>query len=87
MSGSVPGRREPAKLDQVEPLTIPDELAEAFASNEQARENFEAFPPFSRKAYLHWINNAKREETRRQRITDAVALIARNIKLPLADKS
>jgi dipeptidyl aminopeptidase/acylaminoacyl peptidase len=42
----------------------------------------DAFPPFSRKAYVHWISNAKREETRRRRLSEAVELIERNVKFP-----
>jgi hypothetical protein len=31
---------------------------------------------------VHWISNAKREETRRRRLSEAVELIERNVKFP-----
>jgi uncharacterized protein YdeI (YjbR/CyaY-like superfamily) len=64
-------------------MSNPEELEAALEGNPRARANYEAFPPFSRKAYVHWIGNAKREETRRRRLSEAVELIERNVKLPL----
>ena len=57
-------------------------LEAALEGNPRARANYDAFPPFSRKAYVHWISNAKREETRRRRLSEAVELIERNVKFP-----
>jgi uncharacterized protein YdeI (YjbR/CyaY-like superfamily) len=67
-------------LDKVEALEIPEDLAKAFKKNKLARENFEKFPPSSRKVILHWIASAKRDETRQKRLEETVALAARNIK-------
>jgi len=63
-------------------MSNPEELEAALEGNPRARANYEAFPPFSRKAYVHWIGNAKREETRRRRLSEAIELIERNVKLP-----
>ena len=63
-------------------MTNPEELESALEANPRARANYEALPPFSRKAYVHWIGNAKREETRKRRLSEAVELIERNVKLP-----
>ena len=63
-------------------MAPPDDLEIALGANPRARINFDAFPPFSRKAYTHWINSAKREDTRRKRLDEAIELIARNVKLP-----
>jgi uncharacterized protein YdeI (YjbR/CyaY-like superfamily) len=67
-------------LDKVEALELPDELVKAFKKNKPAKENFEKFPPSSRKLILQWIASAKREETRQKRIEETVTLAAQNIK-------
>lgn len=63
-------------------MANPDELDIALGANPRARINFDKFPPFSRKAYTHWISSAKREDTRRRRLDEAIELITRNVKLP-----
>ncbi|MEO6236100.1 MAG: YdeI/OmpD-associated family protein [Vicinamibacterales bacterium] len=63
-------------------MSTPEDLEAALEGNPRALANYEAFPPFSRKAYVHWIANAKREETRRRRLAEAVEMIERNVKLP-----
>jgi uncharacterized protein YdeI (YjbR/CyaY-like superfamily) len=67
-------------LDAIEQLQLPDDLREALAANETAKDNFEAFPPSSKKIILGWIASAKRPETRAKRIEEAVTLAAQNIK-------
>lgn len=64
-------------FDSVEALEVPDDLAAALASVPGAREQFDAFPPSSRKAILEWIVLAKRPSTRERRITDAAHKAAR----------
>ncbi|MDX1991199.1 MAG: YdeI/OmpD-associated family protein [bacterium] len=66
--------------DAIEELTVPDDLAEALAENDDARKHFEAFSPSSRKNILWWIESAKRPETRQKRIDETVRLAAQNIK-------
>lgn len=61
-------------LDEVETLAIPEDLAAAFAPYPDARRNFEAFPPSSRRGILEWIANARRETTRAARIAETAAL-------------
>ncbi len=67
-------------LDEVEALTLPDDLREALANNIDARRHFEAFPPGSQKMILYWIVSAKRPETRAKRIAETVRLAAQNIR-------
>jgi uncharacterized protein YdeI (YjbR/CyaY-like superfamily) len=67
-------------LDKVEALELPDELVKAFKKNKLAKENFDKFPPSSRKLILQWIASAKRDETRQKRIEETVTLAAQNIK-------
>ena len=59
-------------LDHVEALTVPPELARALEATAGAAEGFAALAPSARKAYLHWISQAKRAETRERRIADVV---------------
>ena len=61
-----------SKLDAVETLTVPDDLAAALKSDATAQANFNAFPPSARKAILDWISQARRPETRASRITETV---------------
>ena len=70
-----------ASLDDVEALTLPDELARGLARDARARRNFDAWPPGARKQFLYWINGAKRPETRRKRIEQSLRLIAENVRL------
>lgn len=67
-------------LDEVENLTVPDDLQAAFELHPEAFKNFQAFPPSSKRAILEWILNAKKPETRQKRIEETVAKAARNLK-------
>lgn len=67
-------------LDSVEAFEMPDDLAAAFAKNPTAARNFAAFAPSSRKAYLHWVRQAVRPETRAARIAEVVNCCAANLK-------
>ena len=64
-------RRTPAR-----PIEVPDELAAELRRNARARATFEAFPPSHKREYIEWITEARREETRRRRIEQAVAWMA-----------
>jgi uncharacterized protein YdeI (YjbR/CyaY-like superfamily) len=66
------------KLDAVEALEIPPDLAAAFASHRPAAENFAAFPRFTKRAILEWIGSAKTAPTRAKRIAETATLAARN---------
>ena len=47
-------------------------------------ENFEAFANSYRNGYIHYVNSARAEITRRKRIEDVVKCAAANIKPGLA---
>jgi uncharacterized protein YdeI (YjbR/CyaY-like superfamily) len=68
------------KLDAIENLEIPPDLAEALAANPEAEENFVAFSASSRRHILGWIASAKRPETRAKRIAETARLAAENVK-------
>ena len=64
----------------VENGIMPDDLKALLKKNKKASENFEAFRPSSKKIIIGWISNAKKPETREQRIKQTVELAAKNIK-------
>ncbi len=67
-------------LDEVEALTMPDDLRDALTANPTAQRHFGAFPPGSQKIILQWITSARKPETRAKRIAETVRLAAKNIK-------
>lgn len=67
-------------LDAVEDLIIPDDLSLAFLQNKTAYENYQNFSPSYRKSYLYWLSQAKREETRNNRILIIIGLCTQNKK-------
>ncbi len=58
----------------------PADLVEALKMNKPAYENFKDFPPYARFMYIHWINEAKRKETRERRIFTVVYRSENNLK-------
>ena len=67
-------------LDAVENLEVPPDLQAALGVVPQALEHWEAFPKSTKKAILEWIMNAKRPETRQQRIEETARLAGENIR-------
>jgi uncharacterized protein YdeI (YjbR/CyaY-like superfamily) len=67
-----------AKLDAVEALEIPADLAQALSERAPAAENFDAFPRSAKRGILEWILNAKAPETRAKRIAETAELAAVN---------
>jgi uncharacterized protein YdeI (YjbR/CyaY-like superfamily) len=64
-------------LDDVEDLIVPDDLQLAFENNTIAFENYINFSKTYKKSYLYWLNQAKRIETRNNRIAEIIALCAK----------
>jgi hypothetical protein len=52
--------------------TLAEDLAAAFDAEPEARAFFESIAPFYRNNYVRWIESAKRPETRRHRIAEAM---------------
>ena len=67
-------------LKEVQDSILPEDLKKALEKNKVAHQNFEQFPPSSKRIILEWILNAKKEETRAKRIHETVALAEKNIK-------
>ena len=62
-------------------LAIPSYLKEALARNRKALDNFDRLADGYKKLLVRWIDSAKREETRKRRIVEAIELLERNQKL------
>jgi len=78
-AGAAPGKTiqvEMAQDSAPRALIVPPELKKALAKNSKAGAAFEAFASSHRRAYVDWITQAKREETRVARIAKAVEMIA-----------
>lgn len=67
-------------LVNVQNGVIPADLQTLFGKNKTALKNFTAFPPSSKRIILEWIRNAKKPETRKQRIETTVQMAAKNLK-------
>lgn len=67
-------------LKKVQDGVIPDDLKKEFGKNKTALRNFLAFPPSSKRIILEWIMNAKKPETRKQRIAQTVEQAEKNIR-------
>ncbi|UUX96956.1 YdeI family protein [Aquabacterium sp. J223] len=66
------------KLDAIEELQVPDDLAQALAGQPDAARHFDAFPRSAKRGILEWIASAKTAETRARRIYETARLASRN---------
>ena len=64
----------------VQNSVIPADLQKLFDKNKTAFKNFQTFAPSSKRIILEWIFNAKKSETRQQRIEQTIKLATKNIK-------
>ena len=62
-------------------LEIPAYIRKAFATNEKAQDNFNNLANGYKRQLVGWITSAKKEETRKRRLTEAVQLLEQNKKL------
>jgi uncharacterized protein YdeI (YjbR/CyaY-like superfamily) len=69
-----------SKLDAVEDLEIPADLAKALAAHAEAGGNFAGFPRSAKRGILEWIANAKTDATRTKRVTETARLAAQNVR-------
>lgn len=58
------------------PLTVPDWFAVVLRKNKRAAAAFEKFSYSHKKEYLDWLTEAKREQTRKQRLRTAISWLA-----------
>ncbi|WP_297691066.1 YdeI family protein [uncultured Eudoraea sp.] len=62
------------KLDNIETqLKIPGELKEAFKTNKKAKELYEKLAPSRKKQIIWWIESAKRDVTKANRVKETIS--------------
>jgi uncharacterized protein YdeI (YjbR/CyaY-like superfamily) len=62
------------KLDEIDELVMPNDLADALDARPPARQLFDAFPPSARRGILEWIAQAKTPATRAKRVSETAQL-------------
>lgn len=67
------------KAQRNKALIIPEELMSAFRNNPALKDHFEALPLSKKRDYAEHIGSAKREETRQQRLEQAIPMILEGI--------
>ena len=73
------GVKKPADLKpkpRPRDLTIPEYFREALRKNKKAATTFEGFSYTNKKEYVDWLTEAKREETRSQRLKTSIGWLA-----------
>lgn len=73
LAGRTAAKPRPASV-KVPPL--PEDLASALAANVDAQGTYDKFSPSSKREYVEWVTEAKREATREKRIATAVEWMA-----------
>lgn len=68
-------RHRKARVRRAE-ADVPPDLETALRRNADARRTFEAFSPSQRREYVDWILDAKRDETRERRLSQAIEWMA-----------
>lgn len=66
------------KPQQGQPLVLPPELKDALGRDAEALRHFEVLPLYKRREYAEYIETAKREETRRNRLERILPMILKN---------
>ena len=70
------GAKPPRALATKAAFTVPQDMRAAIDGNPAAKATFDAFPPSAQREYVEWITDAKRDETRGKRLTQAVEWMA-----------
>jgi uncharacterized protein YdeI (YjbR/CyaY-like superfamily) len=68
------------RLDEVDRLEVPEDLATEFDVWAMSRTNFDAFPPSTRRGILEWIASARTAATRSKRVVETARLAAQNVR-------
>jgi uncharacterized protein YdeI (YjbR/CyaY-like superfamily) len=63
------------------PFPMPPEFEARLKQNKKARSFFESLSPSYRRQYVDWIASAKRDDTRKRRIDEAIGLLSDGKKL------
>ena len=65
------------------PAKLPSYIQEALGKSPAARKHYDALSPAHRRRYFAWIDSAKREETKRKRLQEAIRMLSRGEELGL----
>ena len=80
-------KRPPASRTHDSPTrsvsSLPAYIEEALRASPRAWRHFELLAPSYRRAYIAWIDSAKKDETRQKRLHEALGLLAAGKKLGL----
>jgi hypothetical protein len=68
--------------DEPRVVEVPEDLAQALRGERDARDAFERLSYTHRKEYVRWIEEAKRDETRRSRIERTISMLTAGVKTP-----
>lgn len=69
------------KPDRNQPVTVPEELIQAFSETEELEKCFRRFTPGKQREFTSYISEAKTLETRKSRVQKVIPLILENIGL------
>lgn len=70
------GAKPPRATAKKAPFTVPQDMRAAIDAVAAARATFDGFPPSSRREYVEWVTEAKRDETRSKRLAQTVEWLA-----------
>jgi len=62
-------------------IKLPAELEQQVKNNEKAWHNFNKLAPSHKKQFVLWITSAKRDDTKKRRLKEAIIILAQNQKL------
>jgi uncharacterized protein YdeI (YjbR/CyaY-like superfamily) len=77
------GKVDSGSLRQKKVPALPRSIKQVLMSHPKAWKNFTSFAPSYRRLYVKWITAAQKEETRRRRTQEAIALLSQGKKLGL----
>ena len=73
--------KTPASVNYKGKLEVPPYLKDALTANKKAMNNFNRLAESYKKNFVAWIDSAKKEETRKRRLKEAIRLLEQNQKL------
>jgi uncharacterized protein YdeI (YjbR/CyaY-like superfamily) len=67
---------EKPQADRPKSVRAPADLLAALRNNAAARLGYDALSPSHKREYIEWITEARRDDTRKRRVADAVEWMA-----------
>ena len=77
----LPRNMQPQAAVSSRPLLVPPFFADALAQHPSARNFFDQLAPSYRRNIIYWVCSAKRAETQKRRLAEAISLLAEGKKL------